>query len=355
MEINKIIKQPIFFERNRVYRIYTGGKPYPEFFGTNEEGDNFFPEEWVASNIKAINEKVFTDKDGISKVKGTDIYFDDLLTNYKNDLLGNRKYDCLVKILDSAVRLPAQVHPTKEFSLKNFNSPYGKTESWLVIKKRPHAKIFFGFKKPMGKDEVMAAFEKSNDDPKYMETVMKYKKARVNDCFLINAGLIHAIGAGCTVIEIQEPTDFTIEPEGWCAGLKVSESQKYLGLNKDVAFDCFNTDLYGKKAIKSASIKPKLEKKEKGYKKENLIKYSDTSCFASNRHTIKNGGSFIPSYGPSVWICLEGKALINGDNYQQKFKRGDYFFLPFSAENKFTISTNSKCVLIECLPSKQDK
>ena len=80
------LDQPIFFERNRVYRVYLGGEPYPEFFGTDEEGDNNFPEEWVASTVKAINPVTFTDRDGVSKIRGTDLYFDDVLKENKEKL-----------------------------------------------------------------------------------------------------------------------------------------------------------------------------------------------------------------------------------------------------------------------------
>ena len=57
-------------------------------------------------------------------------------------------------------------------------------------------------------------------------------------------------------------------------------------------------------------------------------------------------------YAPSVYICLEGEAVIKGENYSKKIGKGDYFFLPYIAEGKFTVEGNA--VLIECLPSKQD-
>lgn len=69
-----IVTKPIFFERNRVYRVYTGGEPYAEFFGTDEEGDNNFPEEWVASTVKAINSHEFGPRDGVSVVRGTNVF-----------------------------------------------------------------------------------------------------------------------------------------------------------------------------------------------------------------------------------------------------------------------------------------
>ena len=120
-DVEKIVREPIFFERNRVYRIYLGGKQYTKIFekdGYDDGTDNFFPEEWIASKVKAINPRYFGKRDGVSVVKGTEIFFDDLLNEHKAELLGSRKYDCLVKFLDSAIRLPFQVHPTKDFSRK---------------------------------------------------------------------------------------------------------------------------------------------------------------------------------------------------------------------------------------------
>jgi hypothetical protein len=58
-------------------------------------------------------------------------------------------------------------------------------------------------------------------------------------------------------------------------------------------------------------------------------------------------------YAPSVYICLDGNAVITGENYRKEIKKGDYFYLPFVAENKFTVSTETSATLIECLPSKQ--
>ena len=60
------------------------------------------------------------------------------------------------------------------------------------------------------------------------------------------------------------------------------------------------------------------------------------------------------SYAPAVYICLEGDAQIVGENYKRDIKRGDYFYLPYVAEGKYSIVSDTKAVLVECLPSKQD-
>ncbi len=58
-------------------------------------------------------------------------------------------------------------------------------------------------------------------------------------------------------------------------------------------------------------------------------------------------------FAPSVYILLDGDAVIKGENYERKIKRGDYFYLPFVAEGKFTIISDIRAEIIECLPSKQ--
>lgn len=354
-DVKELVREPIFFERNRVYRIYKGGKPYKELFndGYDDGTDNMFPEEWVASKVKAINPKYFGKRDGVAVVKGTDIFFDDLLSEHKEELLGNRKYDCLVKFLDSAVRLPFQVHPTKEFSRKNFNSEYGKTEAWLVVAKRPNAKLYFGFKDKITKEELSELEERSEIEKDIMGNLLAGVDVEVGDMWLIKAGLIHAIGAGCTIIEVQEPTDFTIQPERWCNDYHISYEEEYIGLTKDVALDAINYDIYGEKAKAYAKITPRVAVDTENYKKEELITYEDTPCFAENRHTLKNGGGFVMNYAPSVYICLDGKAKIKGDGYEKDIKRGDYFYLPFVAEGKFKIESDTNATIIECLPSKQ--
>jgi len=354
MDILSLVTKPIFFERNRVYRIYRGGKPYKTLFndGYDNGEDNYFPEEWVASSVKAINPKYFGVRDGVSVIKGTNIFFDDLLKEYKEQLLGDRKYDCLVKFLDSAIRLPFQVHPTKEFSKKHFNSEYGKTEAWLVVGTRENAKLYFGFKDKLDKETLSRLEEQSETEKDIMGNLLYGVEAKVGDIWLIKAGLIHAIGAGCTIIEVQEPTDFTIQPERWCDSYHISTQEEFIGLDKSTALDAINFDIFGKASVDFAKVNPKVVYEKNGVVKEELISYLDTPCFAENRYTINNGEVLL-TYAPSVYIILDGQGEIVGENYTKQIKKGDYFFLPRVAENKFKVKTKNKLIIIECLPSKQ--
>ena len=350
--MKNVLSKPLFFKDNRVYRVYLGGKGISLLRQREEEQDDFFPEEWIASKVKAINPKYFGERDGVAVVEGADAYFDDLLRDYPDLLLGGRKYDCLVKYLDSAIRLPMQVHPTKEFAKKHFGSDYGKTEAWLVLATRPNATIYFGFNRDVTKEELGALEERSETERDIMSSILYKVDAKVGDVYIINAGLIHAIGAGCTILEVQEPTDFTIQPERWCGDYHISENEEYIGLDKSTALDCFDYSLVGEKALRGAKVTPTVAYNQDGVVKEELITDDITPCFAENRYTVTTGALTLP-YAPSVWICTEGKGKIVGEGYERTISQGDYFFLPYVAEGKFRIVADDKIEMIECLPSKQ--
>ena len=89
---------PLFFEKNRDFRIYTGGALFSDFFG-DDSTDGFFPEEWVASSVKALNKETHGKREGVSRIEGTELWFDDLLKQYPHELLGERSdFGVLTKI-----------------------------------------------------------------------------------------------------------------------------------------------------------------------------------------------------------------------------------------------------------------
>ena len=77
------------------------------------------------------------------------------------------------------------------------------------------------------------------------------------DVYFVDAGMIHAIGAGCMLLEVQEPTDFTIQPEYWCGDYHLNDQEMYLSLNKDTALDCFHFGLYSADVAAKAKKEPR--------------------------------------------------------------------------------------------------
>lgn len=333
MNLNK----PLFFKKNRVKRIYTGGSQFATFFG-DDSTEGFFPEEWVCSYVKALNEGSDIPDEGISITEDGD-KFDELLKNHTTEMLGEGRTELgiLTKILDSSIRLPVQCHPDKEFSRKHFNSEYGKTESWIILGAGEDACIYFGFNKRYTKEEFRSAFDK---DECVLVSMLNKIPVNVGDVFLIPGKAIHAIGKNCLLLEVQEPTDFTIQPENKCGDYVLSDNEKYLGLDPDIAFDCFDMELDSlEKTLKTAKCEPvKVGNIEK------LITHEKTPCFAVNRYNVNDEKVSLPC--PSVYVVTDGTGKVICDDFVRDVKKGDYFFAPAVIDGRLFAEGDMK--IIQC-------
>lgn len=335
------LNKPLFFKKNRVWRIYTGGSQFASFFG-DDSTEGYYPEEWVCSCVKALNEGSTVYNEGISQLESGE-YFHDVLREHAETLLGPGRKDLgiLVKLLDSSIRLPLQVHPDKAFSQKYFNSPYGKTESWIIVGTQEDACIYFGFNGKYTTGQLRAAFEE--DDDTRLLSMMNRIPVKVGDVFLIPGKAIHAIGKGCLLIEVQEPTDFTIQPEKRCGEYVLSENEKYIGLDPDIAFECFDMD-FDMAAIEQRGLHcvPQREGNV-----ERLITYEHTPCFGVNRYYADEKVQ-LPC--PAVYVVSggTGELIWNGQNRQ--IKKGDYFFAPATINTQLFAQGTGLEITQCCLP-----
>ena len=340
---------PVFFERNRVFRVYTGGKLFGAFFG-EEAADGNFPEEWVASSVRALNREPRGEREGVSRVRGTGEYFDLLLDRMREPMLGGRRsLDMLVKILDSAIRLPVQAHPDKVFSRRHFGSEFGKTEAWIVLDTRENAKIHFGFRDGVTREDFVSAFEKSAGDRSVMASLLNELPARKGDVYLIHPGTVHAIGAGCLILEVQEPTDFTVQPEAWCGDHRLDEYEMFLGLERDQAFDCFDFSASGEAALRRGMVKPRVLESTGSIRSEELIGYTDTPCFSVIRRRLRAGRIALRS-APCVVIVTEGSGVLRTEGGDRPVRKGDYFFIPHAARGLCGLETAGELEAVECIP-----
>ena len=351
--MNIDMTKPIFFDRNRVYRIYKGGLLFSDFFG-DERKDNYYPEEWVASTVKALNPGSTIPLEGYSMVEHTDITLKSLIEEHPEQMTGPLgSFPLLVKLLDSAMWLPLQIHPDRNFSQTYLNSNFGKTEMWIVLETREDASIYFGFKEKMTKEAFTTYIERSQKDKTVMDTVLNRIPIKPGDVFLIPSRCVHAIGAGCLILEVQEPTDFTISPEYWCGDYPLPEEQMYLGLDRDIALDCFDYTVNGPDCLSLSKKIPRLLFQKNNIKKELLMGYEDTPCFSVNRYTVHDS-SFVLETAPAVYIVTEGAGMITGDDYNRKLKKGMYFYLPYGAKGRCSVRSDRDLQIVECLPPLAD-
>lgn len=331
----KYTEYPIFFNRNRVRRVYKGGYLLEKFTG-GQGGDSCYPEEWIASVVEAINPENGGDQEGISRIEGTNISLKKMIENYPVQILGQKSdIGILVKYLDSAIRLPVQVHPDRAFAGKHFHSIYGKTEMWMILATREDACIYLGFKDGVTKEEFSDAIEQSIDNKDILIQFLNRIPVKTGDIYLIPGKLVHAIGAGCMILEIQEPTDFTIQPEYWCGNYFLSNQERYMGLSKEEALQCFDFTVGIREVLKFTSQTAKIIEETENYRKEIIVSQDVSKCFEVKRYSIRKKLKL--KEGTSVYVILNGEGRLKGENYDRKVKKGDYFFLPENAKQNFDV------------------
>ncbi len=113
------------------------------------------------------------------------------------------QFPVLVKLIDAAQPLSIQVHPSDSYALEN-EGQYGKTEMWYVVEAQPDAFLYYGFQHEISREEFRRRIQ--NDT---LPEVLNAVPVQAGDCFFIEAGTIHAIGAGCLIAEVQQNSNVT--------------------------------------------------------------------------------------------------------------------------------------------------
>jgi mannose-6-phosphate isomerase len=344
-------------KENRVWRLYLGGKLLDELHGRAGAGeDGYFPEDWLASVVDAINpdRPGKPEREGLSAAllpDGSEAILRDLIEADPAAWLGEphaarfgTKLGVLAKFLDSAERLPIQVHPDRETAKTLFRSDFGKTEAWYILAGReiggeaPY--ILMGFQEEVTPARLRARFEAQ--DIAGMAALMHKIPVRPGEVYLIEGGMPHAIGPGCLLLEIQEPTDYTISLETHdSAGNEVPPRLVHQGVGFERMFDCFHYRTQSPSAL-LAAVSPAPRALAPGY--EELISYDRTPCFSLRRRTVTSSAAVPASDTPYVLALTKGEGLLDG----RPVRRGDCFFVPPGIS--YTLSGGLEA--LECWPPK---
>jgi mannose-6-phosphate isomerase len=110
----------------------------------------------------------------------------------------------LVKYIFTSEALSVQVHPSNAETLAKGLGQRGKEECWLIIDAEPDAALGIGFTRPLTPEAMRTAAQDGS-----IEKLMQWHKVKAGDFFYIPAGTVHAIGAGISLIEVQQNSDIT--------------------------------------------------------------------------------------------------------------------------------------------------
>lgn len=358
MTMTSNLAQPIRLVTSRAWRTYLGGKMISALHG--EEGeDGHFPEEWLMSTVQARNAGREHIVEGITKVDGQALTLPRLLERDPVALLGAahvEKYGTnptvLVKLLDSAERLTLQVHPTRSDALRLFGSPFGKTECWHIVDCRTidgvEPCIYMGFKEGVTREEWKRCFD-TQDIPAMLSCLHRIP-VKTGDTFIIRGGVPHGIGAGCFLVEIQEPTDYTIRTERVTpSGLPVADFMCHQGLGFDKMFDCFHYDGASlEETLKRYRVEPVCEEAD-GCTAQHIIYPAVTDMFSLDMITVRGKAELADGRFCGIYV-LEGSGTLNGE----KIQKCDHFWIP-AACGAVTLEAETPLRVLRCFGPETDQ
>jgi mannose-6-phosphate isomerase len=110
----------------------------------------------------------------------------------------------LVKYIFTSEKLSVQTHPSDAQTEALGLGRQGKEECWLVIDAEPGATLGIGFDEALDADTMRAAAEDGS-----IEDLLTWHEVKAGDFFYIPANTVHAIGGGCSIIEVQQNSDIT--------------------------------------------------------------------------------------------------------------------------------------------------
>ncbi|MCA9302630.1 MAG: class I mannose-6-phosphate isomerase [Phycisphaerales bacterium] len=118
-------------------------------------------------------------------------------------------FPLLVKYLDAREHLSIQIHPSTAYAHKHPDA-HLKTESWYVLEAQPGAVIYAGLKDGVDEAAMRSAIENGT-----VPEIMRTHPAVPGECWTLESGTVHALGAGVVVAEVQTPSDTTFRVYDW--------------------------------------------------------------------------------------------------------------------------------------------
>lgn len=222
----------------------------------------------------------------------------------------------LIKFIDAKEDLSVQVHPDDIYAMEYENGQSGKSEMWYVLDADKDAKLVYGLIHECDKQTIKNAVEAG--------TIMDYLQkvpVKKDDLFFIEAGTIHAIGAGTLLAEIQENSNLTYR------------LYDYDRTGKDGGKRVLHID----KALEVANLGGMAEPRQP----QRVLKYrsgeaSELLCrckYFEVHRIILNTKEHAVYYKTDeisfrVLLCLEGSGSIQFENEILDFEKGQCIFVP---------------------------
>jgi mannose-6-phosphate isomerase len=344
--------KPIALAANQPPRFYRGGAGIARFRGTPQPGPDR-PEDFIASTTE-----VFGGGGGGLTTLDDGRTLRDLIEQDPESFLGpdhvaqyGSDVGLLTKMLDTGERLLVHFHPDAEFAARHLNCQHGKNEAWIILETADvrgddsAGHVFFGFAADV-EAPVVADWVSQQDTAMILQAMNKIA-VKPGDVFFVPAGIPHAIGTGITLVELQEPTDFSILLE-WQGYRIDGPTEGHLNLGFEVALQAL--DRRGWSADQISGIRAE-NPAESGHQSAagsvvELLPALAQSFFRAQAVTVSGDPvTFPPEF--AVLIVVGGEGTLDSAAGSLELDRGMAVLVPFAAGSS---QLTGELTLLRCLP-----
>lgn len=238
------------------------------------------------------------------------------------------RFPLLVKLIDAEHDLSIQVHPSEDTAMMDVGEQ-GKAEMWYVVDCVPHAYIYYGFSQQIDEEEFISRV----NDGSICEVLNKVPVER-GDVFYILPGVIHAIGSGIVIAEIQQNSDTTFRIYDYLRR-DARGNERPLHLQR------------AKTVIDYTPVIPSECKFNSGAKFDGFSMAEMFSCryFRAYRFDIRS--SVRLHSDPKSFqhiLFVEGHGVIRYREMEIPYRKGNSFFIP-AALGDYVVEGNSRMLL----------
>ena len=287
----------------------------------------------VSAGIVAESWELSTHPDGESIVSGgpfNGIKLSDVLKEHPEYCrLGASSFDTLpilFKLIDSSSPLSVQVHPDDLYARKTENS-LGKTECWYILDATEDSFIYLGLNSDITKESFAQRIRDGS-----VESVLNRIPVHPGEIYYIPSGIVHAIGKGVTLAELQQSSNITYRVYDYN---RLGKDGKPRQLHIEKALDVIRF----RKEIPSVPTDNYIQK-DANASVRNILK---TDLFYLDRMELTGNTVLSLANYFRALSCICGSVTISNDCTTLTAVKGNTVFLP--AGNDFRITGNASILL----------
>jgi mannose-6-phosphate isomerase len=238
-----------------------------------------------------------------------------------------RQFPLLFKFLDCQQTLSVQVHPNDEQAAKLNPPDLGKTEAWVVLAAEPGSRIYAGLKPGVDRGALERELARGTCD-----NCLHQFEPQAGDCLLIEAGTVHALGAGLLVAEIQQASDTTYRLFDWN---RLDRDGQPRPLHIDASL---NTIDFARGTVDPRPPRPT--------DRPHVERLAACDKFVLDRWRIDGRQQLTNDDRFHIITVIEGNVIVTSDGVRNSLKRGDTLLIPACCR-EVDFSPQGRAVVLE--------